>query len=81
MSKREFYLYRPETRSADAVFRVLVEGAAFHVVAEIGMTGCWDKLVDRKEAHELYRQLLDKGWIRAAVSRRTLEEIQRDIRD
>jgi hypothetical protein len=51
------------------------------VVAEVGMTGCYDELMKVEDARKVYDKLKKMGWRKVEKSRRSLDELQSDIKD
>ena len=51
------------------------------VVAEVGMTGCYDELMNVEDARKVYDKLKKMGWRKVEKSRRDFTEIQSDIKD
>lgn len=77
----EFYLQGQGSRN-DAVFREINSRAdQMRVVVERGLSNCVDETMDIALARELYQTLASEGWHRVPKSRRSLEQIARDIRD
>jgi hypothetical protein len=63
----------------DAVFRELDDGTV-HVVAERGCTNCWDEIVSKERAREMYKELLRDGWAYVATPRRPFHIIRMSLR-
>jgi len=79
MEQNIFYMQGPGARS-DAVFLVNSNGTV-RVVAERGMSACWDDTVAVTIARCMWKILRRDGWVRVTNPRRTLEQIARDARD
>lgn len=74
----EFYLQGPGAWN-DATFTKWGNGR-MQVVAEVGLTGCWDDIVSEEKAREIWVDLRSKGWEQVTNPRRDTRSIQMSIR-
>jgi calcineurin-like phosphoesterase len=74
------YFLQGQGQRSDAVFEVMNNDRVY-VVAEVGMTGCYDEVMPVEAARKVYKMLRECNWQRVNASRRTAKEIARDIRD
>lgn len=78
------YLQGPGTLN-DAAFQVIGDSAPAYaankilVVAEVGLTGCYNDYLDRDEARAVWKKLIAKGWKRVSRPRRTIDQIRYSI--
>lgn len=76
----QFFLQGPGRRN-DACFEIYPLANTARVIAERGLSNCWDDLVSIEEARKRYRQLLEEGWAPTTSPRRSPHQLQRDIQD